>query len=247
MNYDRSALKREARLAMSQSYTSPYLMGLIFMLILIVSNLLIFSLSFPKGALLEAVPSGQKALEYAVSASKYEPGFFSLLLVFLLNIMIGVVGYGALIFCLAVFRRRENSLGMLFDGFGMFFRIILLQILMGLFIWLWSLLLIIPGIIAAYRYRFAPFLLIDNPHMSAMDCIRESKRLTQGYKGKLFVLDLSFIPWSLLSVLFFPLMIYVMPYITTTLAGFYEMRLAHERRQNDVPVYTGPYADRFGE
>ncbi len=248
MNYNRAALKREAKQTMSQSQTSPYLTGLLFMVISLVSSALVFSLNFPKGALMELISGDIEALEHMLLYS-YKTGFFAGLLSLLLNLMFSIVSFGFIIFCMSVFRKQPNSVGMLFDGFEMFFKIILLQIVTGIFVFLWSLLFFVPGIIAVYRYRFAPFLLIDNPHMSVLDCIRESKRLTKGYKGKLFVLDLSFILWRLLSALLFPVDIYVMPYYMTTLAGFYDMRLAFDRQQNRDFVYTDRYQNfgGFGE
>ena len=94
------------------------------------------------------------------------------------------------------------------------------KILMGIFIFLWSLLLVIPGIIAAYRYSMAMYLFFDDPEKGALECIRESKAMTYGYKGKLFVLDLSFIGWLILSII--PLVsIYTTPYMSTTKANYY--------------------------
>lgn len=78
-------------------------------------------------------------------------------------------------------------------GFGMqFFR--------ALFTFLWSLLFIIPGIIAAYRYYMTPFILAENPQMTAREAITESKELMKGNKWRLFCLELSFIGWELLAV-----------------------------------------------
>ena len=68
-----------------------------------------------------------------------------------------------------------------------------------IFIFLWSLLFIVPGIIAAYRYRFALYNLCENPEMGVMEALNMSKAQTLGFKGQLFVLDLSFIGWYLLS------------------------------------------------
>lgn len=79
-------------------------------------------------------------------------------------------------------------------GFGMqFFR--------GLFTFLWSLLLVIPGIIASYRYYMTPFILCENPDMTALEAINESKRLMKGNKWRLFCLELSFIGWEILASL----------------------------------------------
>ena len=70
-----------------------------------------------------------------------------------------------------------------------------------LYIFFWSLLLVFPGIMAAYRYRFAIYILIDNPEISASEAIRRSKAITQGRKGELFILDLSYLGWILLAYL----------------------------------------------
>lgn len=77
-------------------------------------------------------------------------------------------------------------------GFGMqFFR--------GLFVLLWSLLLVIPGIIASYRYSMTPFILCERPDMTAREAINESKELMKGNKWRLFCLEFSFIGWGLLA------------------------------------------------
>lgn len=106
------------------------------------------------------------------------------------------VGFVSLLMCLV--RNQECGLGNCFEGFEKFGRSFALGILMIIFIALWSLLFIIPGIIAAYRYSFAPMLLVDRPELSPLECIRESKRLMKGNKGSLFVLHLTFIGWALL-------------------------------------------------
>lgn len=99
---------------------------------------------------------------------------------------------------------------------GVYRKALLLYILRGLFIALWSLLFIIPGIMAAYSYAMADYILYNHPEMSAMEALRESKRLMHGRKGRLFGLDLSFIGWSLLC--FVPL--YVLAMIAAILMTF---------------------------
>ena len=79
-------------------------------------------------------------------------------------------------------------------GFGMqFFR--------GLFVFLWSLLLVIPGILASYSYYMTPFILCENPDMTAREAIRESKELMKGNRWRLFCLELSFIGWEILAIM----------------------------------------------
>ena len=126
------------------------------------------------------------------------PTPMSRLLDLLLSAVKAVIGAGFVIFTLRTIDGSGASYWNLFDGFAMFFRIIWLYIVEGIFIFLWSLLFVFPGIIAMYRYRMAIYLLLEHPEMSVMDCIRESKRLMKGHKWELFVFDLSFIGWALL-------------------------------------------------
>ena len=76
-----------------------------------------------------------------------------------------------------------------------------LRFLIFLKILAWSLLFIVPGIVAAYRYALAPYLLAENPSLTAEEAIEKSKALMFGYKGRLFCLQFSFIGWYLLSAL----------------------------------------------
>ena len=109
-----------------------------------------------------------------------------------------------------------------FDGFSIFGKSVLLVVLLEIFVTLWSLLFIVPGIIKAYSYSLAPYILAENPEMNANDAIKESKRLMNGHKMDFFVLQLSFIPWILLVCVTFGFAsIYVSPYINATYVNFY--------------------------
>ena len=112
------------------------------------------------------------------------------LLNLLLDVMALVIGAGFIIFALHTIAGSGASVWNLFDGFGMFFRIIWLYILESIFVFLWSLLFIIPGFIALYRYRMAIYLLLEHPELSAMECINESKKLMKGHKWELFCLQI---------------------------------------------------------
>ena len=143
----------------------------------------------------------------------------------LLRLAMAVVGVGFSLFVMNSVRRSQPAIGNLLDGFGMFPRVLFLIILQIVLIFLWSLLLVIPGIVAAYRYSFAVYVMIDHPEMSAMDCLRESKRLTTGYKRQLFLLDLSFIFWFLLTmipVVGYIAQVYVTPYMESARVLYYE-------------------------
>lgn len=100
---------------------------------------------------------------------------------------------------------------------------ILLNILIGVFTFLWSLLFIIPGIIKSYSYRLSFFILVDNPELSANEALRKSNEMMKGHKWDLFVLDISFIWWYILIIITFGIAsVYVAPYINATMTNFYQ-------------------------
>ena len=151
-------------------------------------------------------------------------------------LLIGAFMYGLALFMLTFFRTKRTDNKLLFEGFSMLGKTILLQIVTTVFIFLWSLLFIIPGIIAAYRYRMAKLFLLDHPDAGVMDSIRASKEMMKGHKWECFVLDLSFIGWWLLAAIpyiGYAVSIWVTPYINTTYVLYY-MALAGK------PVTVGP-------
>lgn len=125
-------------------------------------------------------------------------GVFITILTWLMSM---VLGAGYTLYCMAIRRGERAEFITLFDGFSSAGRIIGLNIVMGIFIGLWSMLFVIPGIIASYRYRFALYNLLENPDMGIMEAIDRSKEQTYGYKGQLFLLDLSYLGWGLLASL----------------------------------------------
>ncbi|WP_052343820.1 DUF975 family protein [Bacillus massiliigorillae] len=112
------------------------------------------------------------------------------------------VGYSW--FYLELKRGTNPNLEKLFSGFkDNYVRNLLSSVLVTIFTFLWSLLLIIPGIIKGLSYSMTFYILRDNPQMSALEAITESRRLMDGKKKNLFFLCLSFIGWYLIPVAFF--------------------------------------------
>lgn len=110
-----------------------------------------------------------------------------------------------------------------FSGFDDFWSAFKVTFLVGLFTFLWSLLFIIPGIIKSYSYSMSMYILAENKGKSALECINESKAMTNGHKGELFVLTLSFIGWALLgSITLGIAYIWVFPYMQATFANAYQ-------------------------
>jgi len=110
-----------------------------------------------------------------------------------------------------------------FSGFDDFWAAFKVTFLTGLFTLLWSLLFVIPGLVKTYAYSMSMYILAENPGKPALECIDESKKLTDGHKMDLFVLGLSFIGWILLIMVTFGIAaIWVLPYMQTTMANAYE-------------------------
>ena len=135
-------------------------------------------------------------LELDGNAIKVNASFIGDLYQFLLT---GAFAYGLALMLLTFFRTKRTDNKLLFEGFSLFGKTILLQILITVFTILWALLFVIPGIVAAYRYSQAFFILADHPEYSVTQCINESKARMRGNKGALFVLDLTFIGWGILA------------------------------------------------
>ena len=138
--------------------------------------------------------------------------------------LLGVLlGAGYCLYQLGIRRGEEMPYLTLFDGFSFTGKLILLALVRYIFVFLWSMLFIIPGIIAAYRYRFAVYNLCENPEMGVMDAINMSKAQTAGFKGTLFVLDLSFLGWSILCWLTLGILnIWIAPYKEQANVGYFQ-------------------------
>lgn len=109
-----------------------------------------------------------------------------------------------------------------FSGFNDFWSAFKVNFLVGIFTFLWSLLLIVPGIIKAISYSQATLIVAENPGISAREAINRSKAMMDGHKTDYFVLGLSFIGWCLLGAITFGIAyIWIIPYMQATLINFY--------------------------
>ncbi len=162
----------------------------------------------------------------------------SLLGVIILYIAESGIIYGVYKYMLMFVRRGYSESGYIFSGFtsgiNTLVRSFLLIILTNIFIYLWSLLLVIPGIVAALRYSMAFFILADDENIKPIDAIRISKQMTYGHKWRLFKLGLSFIGWLLLCVLTCGIgIIFLAPYVSAAFSNFYEyLRGIYESEKN---------------
>lgn len=134
----------------------------------------------------------------------------------------GVLAFGCAVLAISVMRGRATAFQAL-SGFRWPVRTAALGLLRTLRVALWTLLLVVPGICAAYSYRMAFYLLADNPDWSPWKALAESRKLMRGHRWRLACLDASFVGWFLLVALTFGLAgIFVVPYHATATAAFYE-------------------------
>ncbi|MGI6226130.1 MAG: DUF975 family protein [Peptococcales bacterium] len=135
----------------------------------------------------------------------------------------GPLTFGLATIYLKFVRSQNTEFKDLFGGFSYFTNTLLLHFITTIFIILWSLLLIIPGIIAFFRYSMAYYIMVDNPELTALEAIRQSKEMMRGQKGRLFLLWLSFIGWFFLGLITMGIgFLYLLPYYQATKANFYE-------------------------
>ncbi len=164
----------------------------------------------------------------------------------------GPMELGITIFFLAQFRKYKTNTTDVFLGFERFAKAVGLYVYIGIFVFLWSLLFIVPGIIAALRYSQAYYILADDPTKGIRQCVNESKMMMKGNKATFFVLNLSFLGWLILSAIAVGilqeigyvvitselgtalcvfasslLLIPVEAYIRSTHVGFYEILAGH--------------------
>ena len=154
-------------------------------------------------------------------------------LLVLVNFIIGgAVQLGYAVYLLKQYHRQETSIGDLFSQFFRFGTGFAQKFLVGLYTLLWTLLFIIPGLIKSLSYAMTPFVLADDPNLTANQAITRSRELMDGHKWELFVLDLTFIGWELLGALTLGIgLLWVIPYKNAAYAAFY-------RQIAGYPKYT---------
>ena len=231
MNLSSSALKNRAKLKLQGVYGQSVLVSLLY-------SLCLSAVSSSSGVF-TAFTGGLPILKEVFSAMEnggYNPDFsgggaFNFQLSFnplssiggvAMILVAGPLAVGLAHYFLRVTDRANPQPGDLFAEFKNFGNTVLLNLLIGIFTFLWSLLFIIPGIIAGLSYAMAPYIMAEHPEIGPMDAIRMSKDMMRGNKGDYFLLHLSFIGWYLLCVLTLGVgFIFLTPYVETAAAEFF--------------------------
>lgn len=173
-------------------------------------------------------------------------GFVFMILHFTIG---GAVTLGYVKFNLNLVDRKSATFAQLFSEFHRLGAGFFMQLLRMVYTFLWSLLFIIPGIYAAYGYSMTPYILAENPEMTANEAITKSKELMNGNRFRLFCLEISFFGWMLLVALFtFGIgLLWLKPYMETSFAAFYREITAEKygREEKKEEFYEGYYNGRI--
>lgn len=183
-----SEIRTLARMALKNNWAKVTIAMAIYYMLLITLPIAIDEL-IPSASIEQYNASLGESIEYPLVSTLYTALFT------------GVFEMGLFSFLIYFVRRREINAAHLFDGFEHILKAFWLSIRIGFFVFLWSLLLFIPGIIAAIRYSQSFAVLADHPEYSAGQCMGVSKQYMKENKGKYFCLGLSFIGWALLATL----------------------------------------------
>ena len=135
--------------------------------------------------------------------------FFGILVSLFMTVLTG----GFYLYCMEVREGLNTSYATLLDGLGVAGKLIWCNILISVRVFLWSLLFVVPGFVAIYRYRFAIYNILTDDRLTASDAIHLSCMQTRGLKWKLFVLDFSFLGWDIVRIMTFGILnVWLMPY-----------------------------------
>ena len=265
MLINRKMLKTDARAAMRESKGRVLGAGVVFLLILLLLEVLGMAVNGEFAALKEMYLS---LAEEELTIPEIQTKAGSGLIIYALDAMIILLSVGFSMVALRGSRREEVSVGMLFDGFSMFWRSLAVYLLRYLLVLLWTMVYTIPvALLSAlgpagsvvgtllclpllalplriwYVYSQAVNILIDNPKLNPLECLLRSKKMMQGHKWEACKLDLSFLGWILLCCVFPPILFWFWPWLGVTRARFYDVLLP---LQKEEPSET-PAADSSAE
>ena len=223
MNLSSSNLKNRAKIKLQGLYGQSIVVSLIYTCILSLcsggSFVSVFRSGFSYGEQFALSGDSYGGEPFNVNIS-YSP--FSSIGALALFLLAGPLMVGMAHYFLHVTDRNNPQITDLFGHFKNFVNTFVLYLLTTIFTALWSLLFIIPGIIAGISYSMAPYILAEHPEIKASDAIKMSKQMMKGHKGEYFVLQLSFIGWYLLCILTLGIgFIFLAPYVSASTAEFF--------------------------
>ena len=217
---DRAGLKAHAKETLHAAIPGIYLISLVFLAMNAAANTVLELRTVEE---MVNADSLEQMLEIYQNSNLLQNGALLMVATLLLNLFLFLVLCGYNLYALRAVRGEETGgVETLFACFRQLGRFVALYLLQTVLVALWSMLFVIPGIIAAYAYRQAPYIMLDNPDITPFEALRASKQLMRGHKLECFILELSFLGWALLSLFTFGLLnIWINPYQMLTYANYY--------------------------
>ncbi len=218
---DRVQIKMEAKEVVRSARSSAYVVTLLYLVLMELIHIINLYVANDFAAYVQRIVPWVKLPSF-LTAPDFSPVvvLFTSVMVWLLTT---VLGGGLAIYHLGVRRGYEMKYTTLFDGFSMVGKLILATICVTGVVYVGLMLLMIPGIILSYMYRFTIYNLCENPELGVINAMRMSRLQTANHKADLLVLDLSFFGWILLCGLTMGILsIWISPYMEQTDIGYFE-------------------------
>ncbi|WP_296647966.1 DUF975 family protein [Romboutsia sp. 13368] len=151
-----------------------------------------------------------------------ESAAIAILITIISLVIAGPIAIGQCKFFINLSNRENPKISDLWFGFRNILRALGVTLLVGIAVFIGAIFLIIPGIIVSFMYSQVYYIMAEHPEMSVIECLKESSRIMKGHKMELFILELSFIGWIILTVITFGIAgLYVLPYYSATLSNYY--------------------------
>lgn len=218
---NRVQIKMEAKEVVRSARASAYVMTLIYLLLV---NLINAVDLYAGNGILHYVQEHMLPVE--LPSFLIAPDFPPLVIMFvtvMVFLLTTVLGGGLIIYHLGVRRGYEMGYSTLFDGFSIVGKLILGSLCVSALVTVGMMLLVIPGIILSYMYRFTIYNICENPELGVINAMRMSRLQTSAHKADLFMLDLSFIGWLFLCGLTMGVLsIWINPYMEQANIGYFE-------------------------
>jgi len=206
-------LMADARMALSGNWGMGILGYVLYVALVMSFYLFIFSAALFVGVVSGLSGANTEAAGQAIKGVAQLVEFF----------LTGAFTVGFCSFFLVIAEEGEARLECLFTGFKRFWTSFGAYFLSTLFIFLWLLLFIAPGIVAMFRYAMVYFIIADDEEVGPLEAIRQSKEMMKGNKWKFFCLHWRFLGWAILCNLTLGIgYLWLIPYMQTSFAKFYE-------------------------
>ena len=236
---DRPALKKKAKETLRANSPAIYLVGILCSLLTSVG---VLATEWPSVRMLLRAETVEEMVRIYQAGPVVSTGFALSVATFVMTMFVNLVGFGWSLYTLRAARGEDTGgVETLFSCFQQFWRFLLAHLLMSLFTFLWSMLFVIPGIIASFSYSQTIYIMLDDPKISPLAAISASKQLMRGHKFEYFTLMLSFLGWAYLSVFTLGLLgIWLNPYMQVTMANYYNALIGWQPLQPEEPVSAEP-------